>query len=496
MKFNHLNVPEHWQHYWTRYPEGYTILEALISWVSQVDDMIDNQNTLNENVEQFRKEIDEFVAGFDERLQDEVITTLTDWQNSGFLDVVIAEAVQWELDEFRKQVEDLIKYPVGVGKRFETIKSAYLQWIEDGKPLATILIYEGTYSEYINAGGHVNNNRLLFKGVDKNLVTWKYEHGGYDYAPFTGGGNFSFEGLTIIADHPEGWGSTTGGAYALHIDYPGAQGKVYIEDCDLISYQDSALGSGTSYNQELHLKNLRLFHYAEKDVSGSTGVNHGAWLYHTSNTPNATGQKVSADNVYAWSKNGPSIQLLSSGGGTVPVEITCINVTARSDFYETFTGSVYEALVTVSNPNELIQFSKHNRGNNSYKLNGGYNSNKDIIRFTRQLSEVGTQVISFNGVREIDSIECLMVLDGKKGYSKGYYVNGFHQSVYADDTNGNYYNTQSALGSICSGGITVRTYMKITSIEPGKINLEWGHTGGGATGEASATFIVTYKTSR
>lgn len=99
-KFNHLNVPDQWNHYWSRYPQGYTILEALISWVSQVDSMVDNQNELNGNVEQFRKEIDEFVGRFDKRLQDEVTQTLNDWQNSGFLDVVISTALQWELDNY------------------------------------------------------------------------------------------------------------------------------------------------------------------------------------------------------------------------------------------------------------------------------------------------------------------------------------------------------------------------------------------------------------
>lgn len=100
MKFNHLNVPTHWQNYWTRYPEGHTILEALISWVSQVDSMVDNQNILNGTVEQFRNEIDEFVERFEGSLQAEVTQTLNDWQTSGFLDVVISEALQWQLDDY------------------------------------------------------------------------------------------------------------------------------------------------------------------------------------------------------------------------------------------------------------------------------------------------------------------------------------------------------------------------------------------------------------
>lgn len=111
MKFEHLNVPTHWRNYWTRYPEGHTILEALISWVSQVDAMVDDQNKLhdnveqfqneiNANVEQFRNEIDDFIGRFDERLQTEVSNTLSEWQSSGFLDVIISEALQWQLDDY------------------------------------------------------------------------------------------------------------------------------------------------------------------------------------------------------------------------------------------------------------------------------------------------------------------------------------------------------------------------------------------------------------
>lgn len=93
MKFNHLNVPDQWQHYWTKYPEGYTILEALISWVSQVDDMVDNVNGWNTY-------LDDFVNTFDSELQEKVVTVLKGWQESGFLNVVIAEGLQWQLDDY------------------------------------------------------------------------------------------------------------------------------------------------------------------------------------------------------------------------------------------------------------------------------------------------------------------------------------------------------------------------------------------------------------
>lgn len=93
MQYNHLNIPTHWQSYWTRYPEGHTILEALIQWVSQVDSMVDNVNDWNTY-------LDEFVLKFDTELRDNLTSILNDWRASGFLDVVISNALQWQLDSY------------------------------------------------------------------------------------------------------------------------------------------------------------------------------------------------------------------------------------------------------------------------------------------------------------------------------------------------------------------------------------------------------------
>lgn len=82
MKFNHLNVPDSWRHYWTKYPEGYTVMEALISWVSQVDGMVDNVNNWNIY-------LDDFKAQFDSELQTTVTDILEDWNTSGFLQSLI-----------------------------------------------------------------------------------------------------------------------------------------------------------------------------------------------------------------------------------------------------------------------------------------------------------------------------------------------------------------------------------------------------------------------
>lgn len=97
MKFNHLNVPDQWQHYWTKYPEGYTIMEALISWVSQVDRMVDNVNNWNVY-------LDQFVEQFDTELQNTVTTILNEWNDSGFLQDLINEMTNERIDVVESDV--------------------------------------------------------------------------------------------------------------------------------------------------------------------------------------------------------------------------------------------------------------------------------------------------------------------------------------------------------------------------------------------------------
>lgn len=85
-KFKHLHVPDHWEQYWTRYPQGYTILEALISWVSQVDKMVDNINDWNVY-------LNDFVENFDKRLEPTVIDMLHQMADDGTLDRIINENI-------------------------------------------------------------------------------------------------------------------------------------------------------------------------------------------------------------------------------------------------------------------------------------------------------------------------------------------------------------------------------------------------------------------
>lgn len=98
--FNHLNVPQHWRQYWSKYPEGYTILEALLNWVAQVDSMTDNINNWNTY-------LDGFVKSFDTELQGKVDTVLKEWQASGLLSEIIQEALKTDLTSIKADVQQL-----------------------------------------------------------------------------------------------------------------------------------------------------------------------------------------------------------------------------------------------------------------------------------------------------------------------------------------------------------------------------------------------------
>lgn len=84
--FGHLHVPDHWQQYWSRYPQGYTILESLINWVSQVDKMTDNVNDWNTY-------LDEFVKTYDIELQSTVSNTIDKMNEDGVLAQIINQTV-------------------------------------------------------------------------------------------------------------------------------------------------------------------------------------------------------------------------------------------------------------------------------------------------------------------------------------------------------------------------------------------------------------------
>lgn len=165
-RFHHLYVPDQWRHYWTKYPEGYTILEALLNWVRQVDNMVDNQNQLNINVENMREELDEFLKQFDDNLADEVIKVLSEWQASGFLDIVIDHALQTQIDKVEAELP------------FKADKKAFGVFIKDFPKLE----------------GEIDDTPRLQRAIDK--AHENYNNPAFGYA--TGGVPLFLEAETYV----------------------------------------------------------------------------------------------------------------------------------------------------------------------------------------------------------------------------------------------------------------------------------------------------------
>ncbi len=97
-RFHNLETPHQWKSYWTKYPHGFTIYEALIDWVSKVNEMVTNVNDWNEY-------LDDFVDNFEFELQEEVQKIITEWQNEGILEDIINSALTTGLDYTDRKID-------------------------------------------------------------------------------------------------------------------------------------------------------------------------------------------------------------------------------------------------------------------------------------------------------------------------------------------------------------------------------------------------------
>lgn len=97
-KFQELRVPNEWRMYWSHYPEGYTVMEALINWASQTNGIIDNVNEWNDY-------LNVFVEQFDKKLQPHVRDFLNLMWDNGQL----AEIINNDVFNMKANKEDLEK---------------------------------------------------------------------------------------------------------------------------------------------------------------------------------------------------------------------------------------------------------------------------------------------------------------------------------------------------------------------------------------------------
>jgi hypothetical protein len=113
-KFDELQVPETFQQYYSKYPQGYTLIEALLNWVESV-------NGLTGNVNDWNTYLDNFVEDFDTNLQEKTGISLQEFIDNGTLGGLInggllsdinsqlgAKASQAALDVINTQISTLI----------------------------------------------------------------------------------------------------------------------------------------------------------------------------------------------------------------------------------------------------------------------------------------------------------------------------------------------------------------------------------------------------
>lgn len=145
-KFRHIVVPDSWEKYWAKYPRGYTILEALVDWVTHV-------NKLSDNVSEWNLYLDQFVKRFDEDLQETVKETLIQWQEDGFLDFVLNDVVQGMIDDFLEGSTFINNVRVEQKRDSLSETTYYLTYIPatDGTG-ATIDMKRGFANDVVNGG--------------------------------------------------------------------------------------------------------------------------------------------------------------------------------------------------------------------------------------------------------------------------------------------------------------------------------------------------------
>lgn len=139
MKFNHLNLPEEWKTYFTKYPNGLSILEALIQWVSQVDDMVDVVNN-------FSLYIDNFIASFDTNLKATAKIILDEMTADGTLaDLINLDLLNDLQDQITKNLDDEALSPeLYEGSDFVKVQMALDEALDQNKSVKFTRMYDIT----------------------------------------------------------------------------------------------------------------------------------------------------------------------------------------------------------------------------------------------------------------------------------------------------------------------------------------------------------------
>lgn len=88
-KYDHIDAPYEFKDYWSKYPHGYSIYEALLNWVQQVNDLLDSNATLEQNLATLQANMDAFLSTVPDQLQALAEAQLNAWLTDGTLEALI-----------------------------------------------------------------------------------------------------------------------------------------------------------------------------------------------------------------------------------------------------------------------------------------------------------------------------------------------------------------------------------------------------------------------
>ena len=107
MKFNLVDPPYNLEEYYTKYPEGLTIYEALLSWLETVNQLIDTNNTLDANVNAIRQELDTFYETVSPELLEYATQLVEEMKLNGDFDAILGALITVYTEDTLKRFNEI-----------------------------------------------------------------------------------------------------------------------------------------------------------------------------------------------------------------------------------------------------------------------------------------------------------------------------------------------------------------------------------------------------
>ena len=182
---------------------------------------------------------------------------------------------------------------VGKGQDYATIQAAVNAAADSKDNPITILIMPGIYNESVTVGGQ---RHISLIGVNKKTCIVRNDTGYYDEAPLEIEGDVMVKNLTFISTHDATKNVPVDSlrSYAVHADYDGAGTAEFI-DCDMISMQNAAFGSGLHQDQTIKLIRCNLFSHTPAE---SSMLVNGSLFCHSAIAANISNQHLIVDGCH------------------------------------------------------------------------------------------------------------------------------------------------------------------------------------------------------